>query len=451
MRRTSVRDGHPLEVAVGMEFYSTDFKGVGGVLKTRFEDFVVEEITPEGELLSSQDWSSSNTGLPIAGERDRYISFILQKIGLSTIDVSRILGSALKIPSSQITYAGLKDKRAITVQAMSVPSRVHESIKSLNLSNIIIRDLKYSHHPIQIGDLWGNHFQILLRDLEIDCEEAAKLIRPLNTTPLLNYFGIQRFGIPIRPNTHLVGSSLVKRKFEEAIRFLLTTTSEYEPKDLTEVRLKLAEDLTPTEKIIEIFPRDLRYEKAVMKYLINHETDYKGAISKIPPRVLTIFVHSFQSYIFNRLISLRVKECMPIHLPIPGDFIIQLDETHSGRDSWLYVTDANLEERIEMVQKGEYGLAAPVPGYATKTPESKQSELLLKILSNEGVTLRDFKNSDNRNLDSSGGLHLVSINLHNSEVTCRNEGLQFQFNLRKGSYATIIMREIMKNNPINRV
>jgi tRNA pseudouridine13 synthase len=231
----------------------------------------------------------------------------------------------------------------------------------------------------------------------------------------------------------------------------LTTTSEYEPEELTEARLNLAEDLKPTDEIIELFPRDFRYEKLVMKHLIKHENDYKGAISKIPSQVLTIFVHSFQSYIFNQLISLRVRNGLSIHAPEPGDFIIKLDETHSGRDSWLYVTEVNLEERIELVKKGEYALAAPVPGYATKIPPSKQSELLLKILDEEEVNLRDFRNPENRYLDSSGGLHLVSIKIHNPNVKCTKKGLQFCFSLRKGSYATVVMREIMKNNPINRV
>ncbi|MGD2073070.1 MAG: tRNA pseudouridine(13) synthase TruD [Candidatus Thorarchaeota archaeon] len=445
-----MRDGHPLEVAVGMEVYSTNFDGVGGKLKTRFEDFIVEEIKPTGEILRTQEWSSSNAKHHVEGERDRYISFTLQKMGLSTFDVSRILGSALKIPSNFITYAGLKDKRAITAQAMSIPSRFYDALKSLNLSNIALRDLKYSHHPVRIGDLWGNRFQILLRGLNVDCEEAVEKINPINTTPLLNYFGIQRFGV-VRPNTYLVGLSLVKRKYEEAIHYLLTTTSEYESQELTEVRQKLANDLTPTEKIIDLFPKDLRYEKSVMKYLIKHENDYKGAISKIPPRVLTIFVHSFQSYIFNRLISLRAKKGLPIQEPIPGDFIIQLDETHSGRDSWLFVTEAKLEERLEQVKKGEYALASPIPGYATKIPESRQSELLSKILNDENVNLRDFRNAENRYLDSPGGLHLVSININNPRTECTKEGLRFSFSLRKGSYATIVMREIMKNNPINRV
>jgi tRNA pseudouridine13 synthase len=445
-----VRDGHPLEISVGMEFYSTDFKGVGGKLKVRFEDFVVEEITPEREVLTVQDWISPQEALHIEGTRDRYISFTLQKMGLSTLDVSKILASTLRLPTRQLTYAGLKDKRAITVQAMSIPSRAHALLESLNLSNISLRNLKYSHQPIRIGDLWGNQFKILLRDMDVHCDEAKKLIRPLFTTTLLNYFGIQRFGIT-RPNTHLVGSCLVKRDFEGAIRHLLSTTSIYGTQELAEARLKLAEDLNPTEEIIELFPRDLRYEKSVMRHLIKQKGDYEGAIMKIPPQFLTLFIHSFQSYIFNRLISLRVRTGLSIQVPKPGDFIIQLDEMHSGRDSWLYVTEANLEERTNLVRNGVYALAAPVPGYATKTPESQQSDLLYQILKAEGVGLHDFRNPENRHLDSPGGFHLVSIKLHNPKVDCLQNGLQIHFNLRKGSYATVVMREIMKNNPINRV
>ena len=333
---------------------------------------------------------------------------------------------------------------------MSIPSRTLTLLESLNLSNISLRDLKYSHQPIRIGELWGNRFKILLRDIDIDCEEAKELISPLITTRLLNYFGIQRFGVT-RPNTHLVGSCLVKRDFKEAIRYLLATTSVYEPPNLTEARLNLAEDLVPTKEMIDFFPKDFRYEKSVMRHLIKQESDYEGAISKIPPQVLTLFIHSFQSYIFNRLISHRIRNGISIQNPEPGDFIIQLNEIHSGRDSWLYVTEENLEERTNLVEKGAYALAAPVPGYATKTPESRQSDLLFQLLKDEEVKLRDFRNPDNRHLDSPGGFHLVSIKLHNPEIRCTQNGLQICFSLRKGSYATVVMREIMKNNPINRV
>jgi tRNA pseudouridine13 synthase len=427
-------DAHPLEKALGMELYSTEFSGIGGKLKTRFEDFVVEEISADRTVLNVQEWSEDFPSV-IEGERDRFATFTLQKMGLSTMDVS---------------YAGLKDKRAITAQSMSVPAKAVEILRTLELSRINIRDIHYTRHPVQIGDLWGNRFTILLRDISQECESTIDVTSQLREKHLLNYFGVQRFGLT-RPNTHLVGKALIKRDFEDAVRVMLSTTSEYESEELTNIRRELADNLTPTEKMIESLPVDMGYEKTVMRELMKHPGDFQRAVSKIPPRVLTLQVHAYQSYIFNHLLSKRAILGMSIYLPEVGDFLIKLDETHSGRDAWLYVTESTLEERQHQVESGEYGLALPIPGYSTRLPSTKQSELVKQLLRDDDVRLVDFRNPSMKSLDSPGGLHLASIELPDFDASCSDDGLVVRFSLRKGSYATIVMREIMKNHPINRV
>jgi tRNA pseudouridine13 synthase len=444
-------DAHPLEKALGMELYSTDFPGLGGKLKTRFEDFVVEEISEDQTTLEVKDWSESvETPLTVEGESNRFVTFTVQKMGLSTMDVANILASTLKISRNYVSYAGLKDKRAITTQQMSVPSSAADSLKTLELSRIEVRKIFYTRHPIQIGDLWGNRFTVLLKDIESDCDSAVEAANQLKGRPLLNYFGVQRFGLT-RPNTHLVGKALIKRDFEGAVRAMLCTTSEYESEELVNTRLQLSEDLTPTEKMIESFPEDLGYEKVVMKELMKHPGDFERAISKVPPRVLTLQVHAFQSYIFNRLLSKRAQLGMSIDSPIVGDFLIKLDETHSGRDTWLYVTESTLEERQAQVESNDYGLALPIPGYSTRLPPAEQSDLLKQIMKDEDIRLVDFRDPKMKSLDSPGGLHLASIRLPGFHASCSESGLLTRFSLRKGSYATIVLREIMKNHPINRV
>lgn len=446
-----MKEAHPLEQSLGMELYSTDSPGIGGKLKTRFEDFIVQEITPNNKVLNIVDWPTE-PGVPqeIDGERSKFLTFTVQKMGLATIDLANILASSLKVSRNYVTYAGLKDKRALTVQLMSVPSSAAETLTSLQLSRIDIRDIRYTRKPIQIGDLWGNRFTILLRDITANSDAALKAADQLRSTPLMNYFGIQRFGLT-RPYTHLVGKALIQRDFEKGVRIMLTTSSAYESEELTEIREQLSENLVPTQKIIDSFPEELNYEKDVMKHLMKNPGEFEKATMKIPPRVLRLHVHAFQSYIFNRLISKRARLEMSICKPQPGDFLIKLDETHSGRDSWLFVTDSTLEERERQVSAGEYGLASPVPGYSTRLPPSIQTDLVNQILEEENIQLQSFRNADMKALDAPGGLHLTSIIMTDVESSYSEEGLLVKFNLRKGSYATVVMREIMKNHPINRV
>ncbi len=446
-----MKEGHPFEKPFGMEFYSTDSIGIGGKLKTRYEDFLVEEIAADRTLIGFKEWQDGTTSeIIVEGKKSRFVTFTVQKMGISTLDLSTILSSSLKLPRNLVTYAGLKDKRAVTVQKMSIPSHAITRLMDLELSRINLRDFSYTRHPIQIGDLWGNKFTILLRDLEVDPDTALRAAEAVRETPLLNYFGVQRFGLN-RPNTHLAGKYLIKRDFENTIRTMLCTESTFESEELREVRLKLTEDLTPTEKMIESFPKDLSYERKILHELIKTPGEYERALQRVSPRILTLMVHAYQSFLFNRLLSRRIIAGMSIVQPTPGDFLIELDTTHSGRDSWLYVTETSLEERIAQVKRGEYGLALPVPGYTTRLPPASQTDELKSLLMDEEVTLRDFRNPKMKALDSPGGLHLAAIVIDDLDASYTEEDLRVAFSLRKGSYATVVLRELMKNHPINRV
>ncbi len=446
-----MKEAHPLEKTVGIELYSSDCAGIGGKLKTRYEDFLVEEITANKELLPIKDWLNTSLGEPtLQGKRAKYVAFTVQKMGLSTMDVSTIIASSLRLPRNLVSYAGLKDKRAVTVQRMSAPTRAASGLGALELSNIEIRDIEYSRRLVQIGELWGNRFTILLRDLDVSLEEALEVADKVQSSPLLNYFGVQRFGIA-RSNTHVAGKFLIKRDFEGMIRSILCTPGEYEGQELLDARAELADNLVPTERIIDAFTKDLHYERVVMYELIKQPGEFKRAVSRISPKILTLMVHAYQSYLFNRMLSTRVKNGLSHVIPEPGDFLIALDEIHSGRDSWIYVTESTLEERRQQVSKMEYALALQSPGYATRLPPTKQSEILKEIMRTEGITFNDFRDSQMRSLDAPGGLHRTSISLSDWEASIKDEGLLVKFNLRKGSYATIVLRELMKNHPLNRI
>lgn len=445
-----MRTPHQLEASIGIELYSTDTPGIGGRLKARYEDFLVEEITTDRRTLEVTEWTDAPAELQVSGEKSKFIQFVVQKMGLSTLDAAKIISAEFNLPEHLVTYAGLKDKRAVTVQLMSVPSRAAERFNEAKLSRIQLSNPEYVRTPVQVGDLWGNRFTIRLSDIEADCKDALNSVDMLRNKPLLNYFGVQRFGVA-RPFTHLVGRALVKSDYEEAVRVMLSVTSEYESAEVTEARKQLGDELTPTESTLDAFPEDLRYERDVLKFLIKNPGEFERAVSKIPSRVISIFVHAYQSYLFNRLISRRKSEGLPIDVPIPGDFLIKLDEAHSGRDSWLYVTEQNLDERTGLVQAGEYGLAAPLPGYSTKMPPSMQTDMLRKLLSEEGMSIHDFRDPKRKAIDSAGGLHLLSIIALEIEGNCIENDLVMRFQLRKGSYATVVMREIMKSHPIQRV
>jgi tRNA pseudouridine13 synthase len=444
----------PIEKSLGIELYSPSWQGLGGSIKNRYEDFIVEEITPGGKVLKvlKEPDMLPPINEQVPGETEesrRHVHFTVQKMGLTTFDVANILASLLGIPRHLVTHAGLKDKRAITSQRMCVPGGQFEKLGFLELYDIWLREPEYARAQIHIGDLWGNRFEIVLRDIEFPCEDRLDEINSLRDTPLLNYYGVQRFGV-VRPFTHLVGKALIKNDYEQAISYMLSTQSEYESEQVTALREEIAAG-NLDESLLEELPSDFRYERTVIEYLMEHPGEYEKAFFRIPSRMQAFFVHAYQSFIFNQLISLRAKRGFSIETPEIGDFIVQQDMTHSGRDHWLYVNERSLDERRELVRTGRYGLAAHIPGYSTKMPPGKPSEMLREVLEKEDIRLIDFRNPERKQLDSAGGFRLVSIRVPDLRAECKSRSIILSFRLKKGSYATIVLREIMKNHPINRV
>ncbi|MCK5150495.1 MAG: tRNA pseudouridine(13) synthase TruD, partial [Candidatus Thorarchaeota archaeon] len=233
----------PLEISFGMELYSTKFTGTGGNLKQRYEDFIVEEIDPSGRIALaniSQEGPFIEKEASVSGEprKARFIHFTVQKLGLNTMDVASLLSSSLMVSQNMITYAGLKDKRALTAQKFSAPAKSVNDLKELELLRVWIREIEYSRKQLRTGDLWGNRFRILLRNLDVSCKEACERASEIARQPILNYFGIQRFGVS-RPFTHLVGKALTNRDYDEAARYILAKSSPYESEEMKEIRESL--------------------------------------------------------------------------------------------------------------------------------------------------------------------------------------------------------------------
>src|SRR5437867_12043558 len=147
------------------------------------------------------------------------------------------------ISRRRIGFAGTKDKRALTTQFFSFENVPPEAIKALRMKDIEVLDLSRSDRPLEIGDLVGNRFQIVLRELAVAAdraipiaEETARQIRSFGGFP--NFFGLQRFG-SVRPITHIVGRHIVRGEFKEAVDTYVANPIEGEGPESYEVRAAL--------------------------------------------------------------------------------------------------------------------------------------------------------------------------------------------------------------------
>jgi len=271
-----------------------DLVKISAKLKHISEDFVVEEIGEKWNCKVFEEFVSGATpdiSSVKAVEPKDFLWCELEKRDIDHFMAIKEVSKVLGLDSRDIGYAGSKDKVARTSQRISIFHPNLEKVKKFSHEKIILKNFKWNKRKIKLGYLDGNHFQVVLRD--IDKKDAIKQsTRMKNKNWFANYFGAQRFG-SMRKNNVKVGKLLLKKDFEGAIWEILTGTSEEERPDLKFARDKLRKE----KKISEAagyFPSFLKLEKNLLYYLKRNPEDYFGAIKKADRKNILMYVHSVQ-------------------------------------------------------------------------------------------------------------------------------------------------------------
>nr|MDO8081534.1 tRNA pseudouridine(13) synthase TruD [Candidatus Freyarchaeota archaeon] len=450
-----------LDKLLGIEFFVTKSEGIGGCLRKRWEDFVVEEITPQKDIItalgSKAQTNSSNSDYG-SEEEGEYSVFTLERHAMydafeALSKIARSLGVGVK----RLSYAGVKDKRAVTTQRVSAWRVDPERLKQLNIKGLYIRDIHRGKNAVGLGDLWGNRFSITVREINLEMSEAEERVKQtcreiedLGGVP--NFFGYQRFGIQ-RPLSHLVGIKLLKKEFREAAMLFLAEAYPLEGEDAQEARNYLSEK-EDFAGAFEKFPRRLTYERMMLKHLSLHPNDIIGAFRRLPRGLLKMFIHAVQSYLFNRILSLRYNSGFPLNSAVPGDIVTSIDSI--SPNDYTLVTEETVSRINEEINSERLGVSIPLIGYDSTLPTNRPGECVEKILREEELNPSMFRLQSIPEMSSRGMFRLILLKVYdlkvldigNDEYSENAIKLTVSFSLPKGSYATIVLREFMKTDPI---
>jgi tRNA pseudouridine13 synthase len=157
---------------------TADLPGIGGRIKVEPEDFEVEEL-PAYEPCGSGP----------------FLFLWIEKRDMGAEYFTRQIAHRLGIPVGEVGTAGLKDRRAVTRQMVSVPASVEERLGQLEGDGLRLLSVNRHTNKLRPGHLHGNRFRILIRN---PAPEAQTLLGPLltrlNASGLPNFYGPQRFG-----------------------------------------------------------------------------------------------------------------------------------------------------------------------------------------------------------------------------------------------------------------
>jgi tRNA pseudouridine13 synthase len=415
---------------IGIDYFVTNAPGCGGVLRQKADDFLVEEVYEDASY-----------------EGGRYLIVDLEKSNWDTHHLVREISRRLGISQRRFGWAGTKDKHAVTRQRLAILNLDESALEKISLPGVKMKVLGRSNRGISLGDLIGNRFEVRIRDLAIETETALDCVNQITGEisdfgGLPNYFGVQRFG-EVRPVTHLVGEALVRGDVEGAVFTYLAMFFPGEPEATYAVRKALWETHDVGQALKE-YPMYLRYERAMLDYLHRNEGDFAGAFDVLAPNLKRLFVHAYQSYIFNKILSHRLASGMPLGKALPGDVICFGKDGLPDASRLQDVTPENVQAVNRLFERNRAFLTLPLFGFESEFAEGLQGEIERKVLEEEGVEPAHFKIGENPDLGSRGvrrpALLAVSPQTH-----LEDDGtLLLKFFLPKGSYATVVLREYMK-------
>ena len=378
-----------------------------GKLFEREEDFKVQEIEEDGTVLNLEREEKRE----VTEEKKDYLLFTLVKRGISTPEAIKLIARNLHISFKRIAYNGNKDKRALTSQRISIFKFDAENL-SIDSERMFFRDLTYSNDPCKIGKLYGNHFTVIVKEFDASGDELNKITQDINKG-VPNFYGPQRFGsASLNIET---SKSILIGDFKSAF-YTLVLKERNESEINRERRAALRSVFSgylengnvnkeDAEKALSALPYFMYFERDSLSYLMQHKNDYAGAIRLLPKYLRLMVLQSFQYYVFNKTLSIILKDT-PIE---------------------------KLEKEISTI------------GYDMDT-ESIEAKIAIGILKEEGIEdIKKLKLSSMPEASLKSFKHPSYFIPEGFNIGLNGNDAIISFNLKKGSYATILLLKLFGN------
>jgi len=406
-------------------YITQEIPGIGGRIKQRPEDFLVDE-QPQYQPIGS-------------GE---HIYLLVQKKGLSTYEMIDIIARHFGAPRDAIGFAGLKDKHAITRQVISIhfPGKSHTDFPMLEHERIAVLWADQHTNKLRRGHLKGNRFSIRIRGVEATSVLAAsKVLNILAKVGVPNRVGEQRFGM--LQNNHLIGRDLIIGDFKGACDLLLGASPLVPGFNAQARALYAAGDFIAAR---DAYPPAARAEQRVL-FGLSQGKNHKNAMLLLDRRTLSFFVSAFQSAVFNATLDERIERGA-FDKVLVGDIVMKLDNRATFEATEAVVADPTTTERLAAFEISPSG---PYWGPEMRESSGVVAELEHRVLGRFGVKPEQFASAHRDVRGAMAGerrplrIPLIDPTIeggqdeHGPYVRCA-------FELPRGSFATVVMREVMK-------
>lgn len=404
--------------SVNLPYLTSDFPGVGGRIKQRPEDFFVQEIPL---------YEPSGSGEHVYAE--------IEKIGMTTFAAIDRIAQALDVPVQSIGYAGQKDAGAVTRQIISIVGADEQRVAGLQVPGISIRWVARHGNKIRLGHLAGNRFAIKIRDVDPSAVvRLAPVMARLCKQGMPNYFGEQRFGR--RGDNDKLGAALL-RADNMALLTQLLGNPDPSVDDAQSIGARKAFDRRDNERALHLFPRHCGLERRVLSRLIKTGRP-SAAIFAIDQKLRRLWVSALQSRLFNDVAAQRINSLDRL---IAGDLAMK----HENGACFLVPDAAAAAAEQPRCDAFEISPTGPLLGYRMTMPHAEALAIESAVFAAASLTPADIRESRQKVKGARRALRVQPSDTHlASGVDEHGPHITVAFTLPAGSYATVLMRELMK-------
>lgn len=408
-----------------LTYLTQDLPGTGGVIKDRPEDFLVEEqplYEPCGE-----------------GE---HLYLFIEKTQQTTTDIVRRLAKLFSVKRTDIGYAGLKDKHAVTRQHFSIykpdPSDDEKLISRIEFTKFQLLWAARHTNKLKRGHHGGNRFVIFIRDVDpTSVIHAKRALDILCETGVPNFVGDQRYGY--RQNNHLLARHMILREWDAFLQMLLGDVIDTDPPDSQKARR--AFEAGDYKTALNLWPRQMRHDRRVLDALLQNKSPERAVLA-LDAMQLEFLVSSMQSAVFNEMLNDRVKADQ-LGVLLEGD----LAWKHDSRAVFPVDAETAALENGPQGRIASHDVSPSGPMWGPDMLRARGDVELREMHALEafGLTVDDLANSP-RLVD--GQRRPMRVFLRDPDISAgvdeHGAHIRVAFELPRGSFATMVLREIMK-------
>ncbi|XP_035280618.1 pseudouridylate synthase 7 homolog isoform X2 [Anguilla anguilla] len=391
--------------------------------------------------------------------RGSFCHCVLYKENKDTMDAINVLSKFLRVRPNLFSYMGTKDKRAITVQEIAVLKISAERLAHLNkcLMNFRLGNFSYKKHPLKLGELQGNHFTVVIRNISGTEEQVTQAMTSLRDIGFINYYGMQRFGTTAVP-TYQVGRAILQNNWAEVMDLILKPRPGAEKGYLVRCREEWAASQDP-EAALKKLPVKRCVEGQLLRGLSMYgKNNIITAFGLIPRNNRLMYIHSYQSLVWNTMVSRRLQAFGL--KSVKGDLVLRAGSAH-------VLTEEEAESH------SIHDVVMPLPGFDVIYPTHHVGEGYREMLKADNLDIDNMRHKV-RDYSLAGAYRRIIIrpkdvsweviNYDDTRISLvhtdlekldnkpppvfNKEGkyraLRMEFSLPSSTYATMAIREVLK-------